>query len=176
MGSHSKDGGLFQSVHDLFWQQGSGERREGPRHPYECKQLMAPYDGVRLPGQAEFGWVECRNISSRGLSFVLPEPPEFQHVIMALGSVPFIFLVAGIVYSDVEGEHYICGCRFQKRITRALGQEGPEAKQLPADLNRSLLDRAVKEARLPGARSGAARTNGRPKPAEGAAPPPAIDF
>jgi hypothetical protein len=169
---HSKDEGLFQAVHDLFWQTGSGERRQGARHAYGCKQLVAPYNGVALPKQTDFSWVECKNISARGLSFWLSEPPESKNFVVALGGVPFIFLLARIVYFGVEGKHYVCGCQFHKRITRPLGEEGVEA-QLRAELNRSLLELTLKEATAPkGASSvGAALASGWSQPADDAASP-----
>jgi hypothetical protein len=146
MGSHSTGVGSYQQVKDLFWQRDSSERREGPRHPYECKQLLAPYDGVALPNQKDFFWVECKNLSSRGMSFLLPGPPEFKNVVVALGGAPFIFLLARIVYFGVEGRHYVCGCRFHKRINRMVGKDAVETRQLRAELNRALLELTVKEA------------------------------
>ena len=143
MGHHpTKEADLFQAVHDLFWQQGNGERRNGPRHPYKCTQLVAPYNGGPMPRQQEFSWVECKNLSARGFSFFWPEPPAFQHVVVALGGVPFIFLVARIMHFGAEGEHFLCGCQFQKRINRTLGKADSEANQ-PAELDRSLLDLLV---------------------------------
>jgi hypothetical protein len=146
MGSPTKDSRLFEAVHSLFWQQGSGERRAGPRHLYECKQLVAPYEGGPLPVQGDFSWVDCKNLSSRGFAFFLPEPPRTEHVVVALGRAPFIFLVARIEYFDREGEQYVCGCQFQKRISRVAGPEGVATKQLPAKLDRRLLDATIKEA------------------------------
>ncbi len=146
MGRGSKEAGSFQAVQGLFWQQGSGERRAGPRHAYECRQLVAPYNGEALPRQSEFFWVDCKNISSRGFSFFLSQPPEYREVVVALGGAPFIFLLARILYFEVENELYVCGCRFQKRISRALGDDGVDAKQLRAELNRRLLEVTVKQA------------------------------
>ncbi len=146
MGSQTKEAGSFEAVQGLFWQQGSGERRAGPRHPYECRQLVAPYDGETLPRQSDFFWVDCKNISSRGFSFFLSERPEYREVVVALGGAPFIFLLARILYFEVENQHYVCGCRFQKRISRALGEEGVEARELRAELNRRLLDMTVRQA------------------------------
>ena len=135
----TKEADLFQVVHDLFWQQGNGERRDGPRHPYKCTQLVAPYNGGAMPRQQEFSWVECKNLSSRGLSFFWPEPPPFKRIVVALGGVPFIFMVSRIVHFAEEGDHFICGCQFERRIGRSLGKGSAEAKQA-AELDRSLLD------------------------------------
>src|SRR5262245_25479536 len=137
-----KEADLFQAVHDLFWQQGSGERRNGPRHPYKCTQLLAPYNGGPLPRQREFSWVECKNLSSRGLSFFWPEPPAFEQVVVALGGVPFIFLVARIVHFGQEGDHFLCGVQFRKR-TNALGQKPAAETRQPVELDRNVLETLV---------------------------------
>jgi hypothetical protein len=152
-GRPTKEADLFQAVHDLFWQQGSGERRDGPRHPYKCSQLLAPcHHGFRMPRQTDFSWVECKNLSARGFSFFWPEEPTFKHVVVALGGVPFIFLLARVVHVSVEGEHFLCGCHFQKRLSRTLDNAGLDAKKSVE------LDRSVLAALVPQTAANAAKT------------------
>jgi hypothetical protein len=138
----TKEADLFQAVHELFFQQGSGERRNGPRHPYKCMQLLAPYNGAGLPRQQDFSWVECRNLSTRGLSFFWPEPPAFKRIVMALGEAPFIFVVGRLVHAVAEGEQVLCGCEFESRITRSSQKPGNKPTD-PAELDRDLIDALV---------------------------------
>ena len=141
--SRTTDAELYQAAHELLFQQGSGERRRGPRHPYKCSQLLAPYDGKTLPRQSDFSWVQCTNISARGLSFFWPEPPRFQSVVVALGGVPFIFVSARLVHANAHGEYFLCGCEFQKRLDRTSGK-GVDATAAPLDA--SLVDLLARNA------------------------------
>jgi hypothetical protein len=134
---------LFQAVHGLFWQQDSRERRRGPRHPYQCTQLLAPYNGRELPRQEDFTWAECQNLSTRGLSFFWPRPPSFERVVVALGGAPSILLVARVVHFVPVGKQFLCGCQFERRIGRE--EDQPAADAQAAELSRGLLDTLVQK-------------------------------
>jgi hypothetical protein len=92
-------------------------RRSQTRSPYDCVQLIAPYDGQKLPRQADFRHVVCRDISTSGVSFVVPHALPTERVIVALGTVPFSFLIAEVVRSELtdDGEVFV-GCRFVERL------------------------------------------------------------
>ena len=115
---------LFDTISELLAEQNSirgDERREGARRSYDCIQLLAPYDANCLPKQEDFRQVQCRDLSPRGFSFISYRQPATQHVVVALGSVPFKFFVAQIVHSGFSeselGQNYLIGCRFVRRLT-----------------------------------------------------------
>ena len=114
---------LFQTISELLAEQNpvSGdERREGTRKSYDCIQLLAPYDANRLPQQEDFRQVRCRDLSPNGFSFLSYRQPSTDHVVVALGAVPFKFFVAKIVHSGPSektlGQDYLVGCRFVRRL------------------------------------------------------------
>jgi hypothetical protein len=92
-------------------------RRKAQRNDYSCVQLVAPYDGVKHPPQNEFRHVVCRDLSTSGISFLLPEALLGDRFIVALGQVPFSFVVAEAVRMDptADGE-VLVGCRFIERL------------------------------------------------------------
>ncbi|MGE0760008.1 MAG: hypothetical protein AB7F89_04305 [Pirellulaceae bacterium] len=115
---------LFQSIAALIHEQRQGtqrDRRDIARHPYRCIQLIAEFDGQNLPEQHEFQQVQCHDLSPQGFSYVTNRRPDTRHLVVALGRVPFKFLVAEVVRvaprdpsSPLE---FQIGCRFMRRIT-----------------------------------------------------------
>ena len=119
----SADVALYELIHRLLQEGSQGreaERRGDGRHEYNQVQLLAPYDGRSLPVQADFQQVQCHDISPRGFSFFLPKRPDYEHLIVALGAVPFTFFSAQIMHADetVRGTsaHFLVGCQFTDRI------------------------------------------------------------
>ena len=98
------------------------ELRRSNRQKYDCVQLIAPYDGRRMPTQAEFQPQKCHDISPTGFSFWLENPVTVSNLIVALGEVPFLFFVVEIVHQAYEphGEPggWRIGCRFIRRVER----------------------------------------------------------
>ena len=92
------------------------ELRKSQRHTYHCRQLVAPYDGSRLPQQEEFDWAMFRDISPTGISFLTSNKPTTKQLIVAVGPAPFSFLIVEIVRSsrreDLENRPYLVGCRI----------------------------------------------------------------
>jgi hypothetical protein len=122
------DASFYALVHELIeaekafaeGRQSPPEVRAAGRRTFDCQQLLAPYDGARLPSQSEFRQVACRDLSSGGFSFLLPERAEFDAVVVALGQVPFKFFTAQ-VQNQSRVRHkgriaYRVGCRFTGRI------------------------------------------------------------
>ena len=116
---------LFKTVSELLKQQdvdSSSERRIDPRRPYQCVQLLAQYDGEKLPTQAEFRQVQCQDLSEHGFSFSSHRRPQTQWVVVALGAIPFLFYVAEIVNIKPVDAHpdneFRIGCRFTRRLAR----------------------------------------------------------
>lgn len=128
------DASLYGLVHTLLEESRAyqvGERRDGPRRDYACVQLVAPYDGFRLPSQEEFARVNCRNVSPRGLSFISDQPPRFEKVVVALGVAPFTFFVADVMWVQAENAgtawHYLVGCRFVERLQTGENKTGGQS-------------------------------------------------
>ena len=118
------DSNLFSMIHSLLDEQaplGTVERRGGDRRVYACPQLLAPYDGWTLPSQADFRLVQCQDISPSGFSFISKQRPEYEHLIIALGTVPFTFFAAQVMHAKttaaIPGRPYLVGCKFLNRLT-----------------------------------------------------------
>lgn len=94
------------------------DRRKHPRHEYECSQLVAEFDGEKLPLQRDFELFEFHDISAGGISFLVKERPLSNDLVIALGRVPFVFFHVEIVCTVPLEEHpkLKIGCRFVARI------------------------------------------------------------
>jgi hypothetical protein len=96
------------------------EQRAADRRPFDCQQLLAPFDGVHLPGQSEFCRVACQDLSPGGFSFVWLKRVDFEDLVVALGQVPFKFFTARVQNQTrvrLKGKWgYRIGCRFTGRI------------------------------------------------------------
>lgn len=128
------DSAMYNLVHDVLAaeeerqvnfsaaQASGSDLRRSARKRFSCHQLIAPYDGRRMPSQAEFQPLLCHDLSPTGFSFWQQTPVAASHLIVALGEVPFLFFVAEIVHQDYEphGEPggWRIGCRFIRRVDR----------------------------------------------------------
>jgi hypothetical protein len=126
------DAGFYELVHELIEAERlrSGDssspkskkrnHRSSDRRPFECLQLLAPFCDGRLPSQAEFRPVLCRDLSSGGFSFLVEKRVDFEQVIVALGPVPFKFFTAAVVNQTSIRKHQRqmirVGCRFSGRV------------------------------------------------------------
>ena len=73
------------------------DKRKSLRHAYICRQLVAPFDGTRLPQQDEFEWAMFRDVSTSGISFLAESRPGTKQLVVAVGPAPFSFLVVEVV-------------------------------------------------------------------------------
>ena len=124
----SADASFYALVHEVIEAEKSFARlgcsavneRAADRRAFDCQQLLAPFDGIRLPSQSEFRAVSCQDISAGGFSFILTERAEFEQVVVALGQVPFKFFTANLQNQSrvrIKGRPcYRIGCRFTGRI------------------------------------------------------------
>ncbi|MFH1921616.1 MAG: PAS domain S-box protein [Planctomycetota bacterium] len=98
---------------------GAGRRRR-PRSSFPYRQWIAPFLGEKLPAQSEFGYVECHDVSSGGFSFRASKPPQFDKLVVALGTPPtFTYLIAQVTHVtrvEREGQQmYVVGCTYTGR-------------------------------------------------------------
>ena len=97
------------------------DRRGQPRRPFPTNQFIAPYLNGKLPTREMFQQVLCHDISSGGFSFLLPQPPAFDSIIVALGMPPNVTYLSGRVVHTSESSPngqsmYLVGCRFLGRV------------------------------------------------------------
>ncbi|MFN0018265.1 MAG: hypothetical protein ACKVP0_08405 [Pirellulaceae bacterium] len=99
----------------------SAEQRRAPRHTYNGRQLVAPFDGVRLPRQDEFDWAMFNDVSETGISFLSESKPATKQLVVAVGPAPFSFLIVDVVRvtrrDDLEGDPLHIGCTIVRELT-----------------------------------------------------------
>jgi len=113
--SACNDPAFFAAIHEAME---SSDRRRGERRDYECVQLLAAFDGQELPGQQDFQHERCCDLSPQGMSFLTRRPPNQPFLVVALGEVPFTFVVAKIIrVTPLEQPGLVkIGCEFQRKI------------------------------------------------------------
>jgi len=96
------------------------DRRRSPRRQFDCWQMVAEFDGQKLPSQQDFHLFRFHDISASGISFLADERPRGDDLVIALGSIPFVFfhvqIVRTVLRSDLDGGAMQVGCRFVKKI------------------------------------------------------------
>ena len=96
------------------------EQRRARRLPYDCRQLVAPFDGIRMPRQDEFQWAMFKDVSETGISFLADTRPTCRQLVVAVGAAPFTFLIVEIVrvaeLDDLEAFSYHIGCRILSEL------------------------------------------------------------
>jgi hypothetical protein len=118
------DAELFTALHhaleELTALDTSTDRRLNSRRPFQCVQMLAPYDGITLPDQHAYTRSMFYDLSPTGFSYLADAPPETSLLVTALGRTPFRFFVAEIVHErrvEHEGRRRILvGCRFVSRV------------------------------------------------------------
>jgi PAS domain S-box-containing protein len=109
------------------------DRRIHHRRAYPYVQIIAPVIGNRLPELHQFYDVRCRDISPRGFSFLLPDPPAHEQYVVAFGAYPSqIFLVVKVMhyspYRFDDRDMYLIGCRYVARAD--YDRHGPRDERL----------------------------------------------
>jgi len=93
------------------------ERRRAERFAYNVVQSMAPFDGTNLPKKVAFCQVYIHDLSTTGISFLLPQPPDFEYVVVALGKSPTItYLTARVVNHRPAKKGVFVGCAFLAKV------------------------------------------------------------
>ena len=64
--------------------------------------------------------MNCRDLSARGFSYAVSRPPEYDYLVVALGTIPFTFVKAQVVNVSPsqrgQGAEYRVGCEFLSKI------------------------------------------------------------
>lgn len=111
----------------------SGETRRQLRHPYDCLQELAPWDGTEGdPPADEFVRVRCHDLSAEGFSFFWPDAPHFKRVLIHLGQGERrVLMAAEVLHSKalfMHGEvQYLNSCRFVRRLEASAAISPPAA-------------------------------------------------
>ncbi|MGA2618085.1 MAG: PilZ domain-containing protein [Thermoguttaceae bacterium] len=96
------------------------ERRSSKRLPHPVIELVAPHVDQRLPAKWMLREVHCCDLSEGGMSFFLPQPPDFEYAVVRLGtpSKPTYMLVSVVDYRLDEGVRigYVVGCSFIREV------------------------------------------------------------
>lgn len=95
---------------------------ESRRYPYECEQQVATWEqGDPPPTIHDFQAVRCHDISVDGISFFWPQQPDFETVIISIGSGDkLIFMHAQISDDKAVFMHhevaFLVRCRYVRRM------------------------------------------------------------
>lgn len=98
------------------------DRRHSPRRTYPYFQKIAPIFGGTIPPRRRFFEVQCRDLSAGGMAFYIDRPPDFDTLVIELGTPPeekhVTARVMRVAKIEDEGrKRYLVGCRFTGRIT-----------------------------------------------------------
>lgn len=92
------------------------------RYPYDCYQLVAPWDeGDACPAADSTRRVRCHDISGDGVSFFWPVEPSFDRLLIMLGTseTPTAMLAKVAHFRPVfmhGNEQFLVGCQFLQRL------------------------------------------------------------
>jgi len=106
------------------------------RFPYHCVQNIlrwSPSDSV-LPSRSDGVTVRCQDISGQGISFFWPTQPDFEHLIITLGSDhDLLFMAAQVMHFkpiEIDCERtFLVGCRFIRRMNELTAEWSGELKR-----------------------------------------------
>ena len=109
-------------------QAASAEDLDRKHYAYDCVQTIIPWSPDDAPPALECGIaVRCHDISGKGISFFWPRPPQFEHVIISLGSDHDLLFMSAQVMRFVPAERdgaamYLVGCQFMRRMDKLTAQ------------------------------------------------------
>ena len=71
----------------------------GVRVPFTATQQIAPLQGDTLPGKSEFFPVQCCDLATGGISFLMDSRPTFAQLVIEFGLSPNVtFLAAEVAH------------------------------------------------------------------------------
>jgi hypothetical protein len=120
-----KNPGLPPGFPDLDFRMSRANRSLGKRkyvrRNYVDRQLIADYDGFRLPKSKDFYWVATQNVSSGGIAYVSRRKPRTHYLIVRLGTGPVACFISRVAWAfcrtDLPGKPFEVGCEFVARLS-----------------------------------------------------------
>lgn len=92
---------ILQAVDELR-SSSTEERRCAPRKPFRVVQRIAQATGRRVPEPSTFFPVKCCDLSTRGFSFSIKRRPQFESIVLALGTPPDVIYLAAEIKHCTE--------------------------------------------------------------------------
>jgi hypothetical protein len=96
-------------------------KRKYVRRGYVDRQLIADYDGCKLPKSKDFYWVATQNISSGGIAFVSRRKPRTELVIVSFGAGRLGCFIGRVAWAfcrtDLPEKPFEVGCEFVARLS-----------------------------------------------------------
>jgi len=97
------------------------DTRSGQRRPVHRRQRIAPMFGGMLPSPRKFFEAECRDVGPSGIALVLERPPDFEFLVVELGTPPnaayFTAQVVRVAGVRLHGrKKYLVGCGFTGKV------------------------------------------------------------
>lgn len=116
----ASDADFYELVHYML-HESDAEQRTEVRRPYQCVQRIAPIHHGELPKGNMFAEVECCDLSPGGVSFYTPAMPDYDGLVIALGTPEQpLYVTAEVVNTEsrVENNRAVCrvNCRFTGRL------------------------------------------------------------
>lgn len=103
------------------------DARQEERQPYRHQQSAAPYMQGQIPKPDMFQAVQCCDLSSGGVSYLTPDRPKSDMVVITIGDERnLVYKTARVVQvAEVQGEEefgrmFRVGCQFTGRLHRHL--------------------------------------------------------
>ncbi len=120
-GTGSNLNALQQLIHNVQTHNSPIDRRRTPRYAFSTVQRLAPCDNPDTPtGQLKFATVHCADVSTSGLSLIMPDRPTFKHAVVELKTpaTPIYVVIEVVRIESVPATpgQLLVGCRFLKRI------------------------------------------------------------
>ena len=97
------------------------DARREERQPYLREQRAAPYMLGHMPKSEAFQSVQCCDLSSGGVSYLTPDRPKSDMIVITIGDERnLVYRTARVVkVAEVEGAFRV-GCQFTGRLHRHL--------------------------------------------------------
>src|SRR5687767_1247578 len=95
-------------------------KRKAPRRPFVQRQLIADYDGCKLPQSKDFYWATTQNISPGGVAFISHRKPRARFLIVTFGAGRKVCLIGRVAWTnrraDLPKTPFEFGCEFVTRL------------------------------------------------------------
>ncbi|MCI0627616.1 MAG: hypothetical protein L0387_39200, partial [Acidobacteria bacterium] len=98
------------------------------RYPYDCQQHLSPWrEGEGIPTLDQLEKVRCHEISVSGISFFWPDEPDFEEVVVSIGTGDkLIFMQAELSQHKAVCMHrevqFLVSCKYLRRLDELTAQ------------------------------------------------------